>query len=57
MERYFAGLRRYLDKAAPDEPSAWTFGELQRDKEGKFSDKDLVKLLQDGCENVAGTFP
>ncbi|KAL4780368.1 heme peroxidase [Aspergillus varians] len=56
VEQYLGGLRQYIEESAPGEPSSWTFGEYKRDNDGKFSDEDLVNLLQDGCENVAGAF-
>lgn len=54
MEKYLGGLRKYFDDEAPSEPSLWTFAGLQRNKEGRYADEDLVRLLRDGCENVAG---
>ncbi|RDW90314.1 peroxidase/cytochrome P450 family protein [Aspergillus mulundensis] len=54
--RYLGGLHEYFEKAAPGEPSSWTFGGLKRGKDGMFADKDLVEVLQDGCESVAGAF-
>lgn len=56
MQRYLNGLHEYLGKTAPGEPNTWTFGGLNRGKDGMFADKDLVKLLHDGCEKVAGAF-
>jgi hypothetical protein len=56
VQRYLNGLHEYLGKTAPGEPNTWTFGGLNRGKDGMFADKDLVDLLHDGCENVAGAF-
>ncbi|KAL4777371.1 heme peroxidase [Aspergillus nidulans var. acristatus] len=53
VQRYLNGLQEYLGKTAPGEPNTWTFGGLNRGKDGMFADKDLVDLLHDGCENVA----
>ncbi|KAL4920142.1 heme peroxidase [Aspergillus aurantiobrunneus] len=56
VEQYLSGLRQYIEKAAPGGPSSWTFGDLKRGKNGSFADEDLVEMLQDGCENLAGAF-
>ncbi|KAL5001260.1 heme peroxidase [Aspergillus recurvatus] len=56
VQKYLNGLHEYLGKAAPGEPNTWTFGGLKRRKDGMFADKDLVTLLNDGCENVSGAF-
>ncbi|KAL4803481.1 heme peroxidase [Aspergillus unguis] len=56
VERYMRKLRRYIDNSTLAEVSSWAFGDMKRDKEGFFSDADLVKVLQDGCENIAGAF-
>ncbi|KAL4739296.1 heme peroxidase [Aspergillus similis] len=53
VQKYLNGLHEYLGKNAPGEPSTWTFGGLDRGKDGMFADKDLVTLLHDGCEKVA----
>lgn len=34
----------------------WTFGDLQRDENGRFRDADLARILQDGTANPAGAF-
>ncbi|KAL4820257.1 heme peroxidase [Aspergillus spinulosporus] len=53
VQRYLDGLHEYLGKTAPGEPNTWSFGGLNRGKNGMFADKGLVTLLHDGCENVA----
>ncbi|EAW09101.1 peroxidase/cytochrome P450 family protein [Aspergillus clavatus NRRL 1] len=53
---FLDGLRRYFRDSAPDGPSLWTFGGLKRRKDGRFADSDIVRLLQEGCDNVAGAF-
>ncbi|KAL4933358.1 heme peroxidase [Aspergillus undulatus] len=53
------GQRLMLERCpwnASTEPSSWTFGNFMRGKDGKFADGDVVRLLQSGCENAAGTF-
>ncbi|KAL4894294.1 heme peroxidase [Aspergillus ambiguus] len=55
VEDFLQGLQEWsasIDK----EPSRWTFGGLQRLPDGSFKNSDLVKLLQDGTEHVAGAF-
>lgn len=32
----------------------WTFGGLERQQDGRFADSELIRLISDGCENVAG---
>ncbi|KAL4910014.1 hypothetical protein BDW74DRAFT_165275 [Aspergillus multicolor] len=54
--RYLGGLHEYIEKTAPGGPSSWTFGGLKRGKDGMFADRNIVDVLQDGCENVAGAF-
>ncbi|KAL4935916.1 hypothetical protein BDV06DRAFT_217065 [Aspergillus oleicola] len=56
VEQYLGGLRRYLNKSVPSEPSKWTFGGLKRQKDVRFEDEDLVSVLHDGCERKAGAF-
>jgi hypothetical protein len=53
VTEFLRGLGKWsanLDK----EPSRWTFGTLERLPTGSFKDSDLVKILQDGTEHVAG---
>ncbi|GAB1213293.1 hypothetical protein ATERTT37_002442 [Aspergillus terreus] len=55
VTEFLRGLGKWsanLDK----EPSRWTFGTLERLPTGSFKDSDLVKILQDGTEHVAGAF-
>ncbi|KAL2826654.1 heme peroxidase [Aspergillus cavernicola] len=57
VERYLTGLRQFLEKTVPGEPSAWTFSNLKRDQTGRFADEDLVTMLQDGCAFGARNIP
>lgn len=42
---------------ADDKPHTWTFGDLKRDPEtGYFDDDELVKILQEATDEVAGSF-
>ncbi|KAL3479234.1 heme peroxidase [Aspergillus californicus] len=56
VEKYIGGLRQYFEGAMPGEPSGWTFSDLKRSESGRFADEDLVRILHDGCEFVAGAF-
>ncbi|KAJ7894889.1 heme peroxidase [Mycena olivaceomarginata] len=48
-------LARVAAGIDPD-PSKRTFGGISRGKDGKFSDDDIAKILQDATENPAGAF-
>lgn len=37
-----------------DDPTKRPFAHLQRDKEGKFNDDDLARIMQSAIEDVAG---
>ncbi|KAH6690332.1 heme peroxidase [Plectosphaerella plurivora] len=45
-----------LGKDAPKDPGDWSFGGLSRGEDGSFKDADLVKLMTEGTDNVAGAF-
>ncbi len=53
---FFKGLQRWFEEQ-PDDPAQWTFGGLTRQDDGRFQDADLVRLLQQGTEDVAGEIP
>ncbi len=44
------------EKGVPDDPQHRSFGGLRRDEDGSFDDDDLVQILQDSIEDVAGAF-
>ncbi|KAF0386431.1 linoleate diol synthase [Gigaspora margarita] len=44
------------NRSLPKEPSKWTFNNMKRDKNGKFSDRDIAKELIEGTEKIAGAF-
>ncbi|KAL4791504.1 heme peroxidase [Aspergillus venezuelensis] len=54
VERYLGGLRKYFEKSVPVEPSRWTFGDLKRQRDGRFANQELVDILNEGTENIAG---
>ncbi|KAH7325577.1 heme peroxidase family protein [Stachybotrys elegans] len=56
VEKFMEGLRDWARKEQPTDPEKWTFGDLVRDKDGTFSDSELVKLLQEGTDNVSGKY-
>ncbi|RHZ50671.1 peroxidase/cytochrome P450 family protein [Aspergillus thermomutatus] len=58
VNQFLEGLRKYFQDNAPGEPPTWTFGGLKRqqDHDGRFADSELVRLLSEGCDNVAGAF-
>ncbi|EAW25699.1 peroxidase/cytochrome P450 family protein [Aspergillus fischeri NRRL 181] len=56
VNQFLDGLRKYFEDNVPGEPPTWTFGGLERQQDGRFADSDLVRLISDGCENVAGAF-
>ena len=37
-----------------DDPTTWSFGDLERGPSGSFDDDELLSLLNDGTEDVAG---
>ncbi|KAL5361997.1 heme peroxidase [Aspergillus floccosus] len=55
VEEFLQGLWKW-STTIDNEPSRWTCGNLERLPAGDFKGSDLVKLLQDGTEHVAGAF-
>ena len=55
MPEFLAGVRRWEQSIASD-PGERTFEGLQRDENGYFKDDDLVNILCDSIEDVAGAF-
>ena len=49
------GLRKW-EQSVDADPGNRTFGELERQANGSFKDAELVELLQESTEDVAGTF-
>ncbi|KAJ5670081.1 uncharacterized protein N7477_005444 [Penicillium maclennaniae] len=56
VNQFLNGIRQYFQDKEPGEPETWTFGGLKRQDNGSFTDGELVSLLSQGCENVAGAF-
>ncbi|GIK07532.1 hypothetical protein Aspvir_003198 [Aspergillus viridinutans] len=56
VNQFLDGLRKYFEDHVPGEPATWTFGGLERQQDGRFVDSELVRLLSEGCENIAGAF-
>jgi hypothetical protein len=54
VNQFLDGLRKYFEDNVPGEPATWTFGGLERQQDGRFTDSELVRLISDGCDNVAG---
>lgn len=54
MNQFLGGIRQYFHDKEPGEPATWTFAGLKRQDNGCFADSELVRLLSEGCENVAG---
>ncbi|KAF9885228.1 hypothetical protein FE257_000588 [Aspergillus nanangensis] len=52
---FLQGLGKWSNSIDP-EPSRREFGGLKRQPDGSFKDSDLVNLLLDGTEHVAGAF-
>ncbi|KAK2592292.1 hypothetical protein QQS21_010012 [Conoideocrella luteorostrata] len=53
---YLGKLKAWFHNNVPRDPTEWTFGDLKRNKDGGFDDKDLVQLLRQGTDTVAGAF-
>ena len=47
------GLLRY-EQSINEDPSKREFGGLKRGSDGKFADADLVRVMKDSIEDVAG---
>ncbi|KAL2008268.1 hypothetical protein VTN00DRAFT_8250 [Thermoascus crustaceus] len=55
MGELLMGLGKYARDLDPD-PSKRTFAHLERQADGRFRDEDLVGILTDAIEDVAGSF-
>ena len=55
MEELLKGLGRF-EASLSDDPPKRPFANLERGKDGRFNDDDLVELLSDSIEDVAGSF-
>lgn len=55
MEEVMRALGMF-EKSIPDEPEKRTLAGLTRQSDGSFDDNDLVKILQESIEDVAGAF-
>jgi hypothetical protein len=53
VHAFIDGVRSLGDKA-PKDPGEWAFGGLKRGEDGSFKDEDLVRLMQEATDNVAG---
>lgn len=56
MEELLMGLGKYARDLDPD-PSKRTFAHLERQADGRFRDEDLVRILTNAIEDVAGKWP
>lgn len=48
------GLRAFLMDEVRKDPGERTFGDLKRQADGSFKDEDLVKILTESTDDVAG---
>ncbi|KKA23635.1 Peroxidase [Rasamsonia emersonii CBS 393.64] len=55
MPELLTGLGKYMNNLDKD-PSKRTFAHLQRQEDGTFRDEDLVNILTEAIEDVAGSF-
>lgn len=55
MPAFTAGFRTWEHSVNAD-PGKRTFGTLKRQANGSFEDAELVKVLQESTDDVAGTF-
>lgn len=53
IDTFLQGIRKWT-KAIPQDPEKWTFGGLERNSNGSFPDDQLVEIVQDATESVAG---
>jgi linoleate 10R-lipoxygenase len=53
MHELLMGLGKY-QKELPADPSKRTFADLERQADGTFKDDDLVNMLVNAIEDVAG---
>ncbi|KAF7587423.1 hypothetical protein BBP40_007242 [Aspergillus hancockii] len=56
VNQFLDGLRKYFEDNEPGEPATWTFGGLEWQQDGRFVGGELVRIMSEGCENVAGAF-
>ena len=56
MPDLMSGLGKW-GKELPKDPSKRTFGQLTRQEDGTFNDDELVKIMTESIEDVAGTVP
>ncbi|PKK42132.1 hypothetical protein CI102_14625 [Trichoderma harzianum] len=55
IDTFLRGIRKWT-KAIPQDPEKWTFCGLERNSDGSFPDEQLVEIVQDATESVAGAF-
>jgi linoleate 10R-lipoxygenase len=54
MPDLLSGLGKWSTEL-PKDPSKRTFGNLERQEDGKFNDDELVNIMTESIEDVAGT--
>jgi Animal haem peroxidase len=54
-QEFLLGLLAF-EKKIPEDPSQRTFGGLQRGKDGRFNDAEMVKIMKESMEDPAGLF-
>lgn len=55
MAEFMRGVGEW-EARLPQDPAERTFAGLEREKNGTFKDDDLVKILSEGIEDLAGAF-
>ncbi|ODH51178.1 hypothetical protein GX48_02604 [Paracoccidioides brasiliensis] len=55
MEELIAGMGKWK-RNLPKDPAQRTFAKLERQADGRFKDEDLVRIITEATEEVAGTF-
>ena len=55
LPAFIQGLRKW-EQGVNSDPGKRTFGKLERQANGAFEDADLVKMLQESTDDVAGMF-
>lgn len=57
VDDFRTGFASWISKNInTNEPNTWVFDNLKRQSDGSFADKDLMKLLKEATDNVAGAF-
>ncbi|KAL7269861.1 hypothetical protein RUND412_007453 [Rhizina undulata] len=55
MPEFMQGVGKW-ERSLPEDPAKCNIADLKRTKDGSYNDDDLVKILQESIEDVAGAF-